>query len=254
MAAVMKKLILILFCVPFLVSCSAIYPVEAEYVVLPIAKNHFRIEFFSDDARYARVRWLVVANELCNKDFYLVYSGLDSLKLDLYTPIAGREVNIGQTKYIRRGEVICNSDVSSTIHISESQWREFNRETKTTKPVSARWLSAILGFDVEYLERLSPITTVAVLAHDWGAPVNTLKNNYEKLMSWFNGSNNRLLSQVALLESNECLAMVLILPGVTADVLGQYINQETIQADVVDLLTSGLLPAYSYRTDFCSAR
>jgi hypothetical protein len=169
----------------------------------------------------------------------------------MYVPIAGNNVNIGRQEFIQYGEVACEGEPSNAITLTESKWREFNAETKSIKPLSDRWLTETLQLYVSHLPDLPVNNSVATLAKDWGKPQQKPGNDNELLSIWTKGGDSWFPNQIGLLEQNNCLKLVIVLPGVSS-FMATLIDKSKLQhKDLEELITMGILPAYFYRPANC---
>lgn len=215
--------------------------------MVPAGENHYRIEYYLKHAKLAETYWNTTAGQLCPGGFQVLYNKKHVLNFDMYVPIASNNVNIGRQEFIQYGEVVCEGEPSSTIVLTESTWREFNAETKSIKPVSDRWLTETLKLYVNHLSDLPVTNSVATLAKEWGKPQQQPVSNNELLSVWTKGGDSWFPNQIGLLERDNCLRLIIILPGVSS-VMARVIDKSTLPAGSVEaLITGGGLPAYFYR-------
>lgn len=165
----------------------------------------------------------------------------------MYVPIAGNKVNIGRQEFIQYGEVVCEGEPSKSLTLTESKWREFNAETKSIKPVSEKYLTEYLKVYSSHLSTLPVQNARDELVKIWGKPVQQQQHGEDSLSVWRKGGDSWFPNQVILVERNECLKMVLILPGVSAYMASFSEKLKINEGDFAALVTSGAVPAYFYR-------
>ncbi|OZY86300.1 hypothetical protein CBP51_04540 [Cellvibrio mixtus] len=217
------------------------------YVVLPAGENHYRIEYYLKYATLAETYWNTTAGQLCPGGFQVLYNKKHVLNFDMYVPIAGNNVNIERQEFIQYGEVKCEGEPSIGIMLTESNWREFNSETKSIKPVSERWLTETLQLYVSHLSVLPGTNAVATLAKDWGKPQRQLGKNGEVLSVWTKGGDSWFPNQVGLLEYNNCLKLIIVLPG-SSIVMASIVAESSLPVGNLELLIkNGGLSAYFYK-------
>lgn len=217
------------------------------YVVLPAGENHYRIEYYLKYAKLAETYWNITAGQLCPGGFQVLYSKKHVLNFDMYVPIAGNNVNIGRQEFIQYGEVVCEGEPSNAIKLTESQWREFNAETKSIKPVSEKYLTEYLKVYSSHLSTLPVQNARDELVKIWGKPVQQQQHGEDLLSVWRKGGDSWFPNQVILVERNECLKMVLILPGVSTFMASFSEKIKINEGDFAALVASGAVPAYFYR-------
>lgn len=252
--SISRSLILALFVIQINACTPTQRPLEKSegYVVLATENNQYRIEYFSKYKMLAEDYWSTTAEQLCPEGYETLYVNLDTLQFDMHVPIAGNNVNIGREEFIKSGEIRCSGDVASEVILTESQWREFNKETKAIKPVSGRWLSEALKLPSSHLTKLPTLEATQALTNIWGKPMKTQETGAKSVSIWQKGGDSWLRNQVALIEQDNCLKMVAIIPGVSAYMMGQYMTKDNVGEIISQLVTSGALPTYFYETDFCS--
>ncbi|HEY0893705.1 MAG TPA: hypothetical protein VGE32_11660 [Cellvibrio sp.] len=217
------------------------------YVVVPAGENHYRIEYYLKHAKLAETYWNTTAGQLCPGGFQVLYNKKHVLNFDMYVPIAGNNVNIGRQEFIQYGEVVCEGEPSNAIVLTESKWREFNAETKSIKPVSDRWLTETLQLYVSHLADLPKANSVAALTKLWGKPRQQSGQNNELLSVWVKGGDSWFPNQIGLLEQDQQLKLIIVLPGVSGYLAG-LIEKSSLQGkNLESLITTGILPAYFYR-------
>ncbi|WP_331353139.1 hypothetical protein [Cellvibrio sp. UBA7671] len=217
------------------------------YVVVPAGENHYRIEYYLKHAKLAETYWNTTAGHLCPGGFQVLYNKKQVLNFDMYVPIAGNNVNIGRQEFIQYGEVACDGEPSNAIVLTESKWREFNAETKSIKPVSDRWLTETLQLYVSHLADLPKANSVAALTKIWGKPRQQSGQNNELLSVWVKGGDSWFPNQIGLLEQDQQLKLIIVLPGVSGYLAG-LIEKSSLQGkNLESLITTGILPAYFYR-------
>ncbi|MDO8344102.1 MAG: hypothetical protein Q7T48_12945, partial [Cellvibrio sp.] len=139
------------------------------------------------------------------------------------------------------------------LRLPKAKWREFNAETKSIKPVSDRWLTETLQLYVSHLRDLPATHSVATIAKEWGKPQQQSGNNNELLSVWTKGGDSWFRSQIGLLEQNGCLKLVIVFPGVSS-FIATLIEKSNLQNKNLEaLITTGILTAYFYRPESCSA-
>lgn len=214
------------------------------YVVLPAGENHYRIEYYLKYAKLAETYWNTTAGQLCPGGFQVLYNKQHVLNFDMYVPISGNNVNIGRQEFIQYGEVVCDGEPSKSLTLTESKWREFNKETQSIKPVSERWLTETLQLYVNHLADLPTTNSVAALTKIWGKPRQQSGQNNEQLSVWVKGGDSWFPNQVGLLEQEQQLKLIIILPGVSGYLAG-LIEKSSVQAETLEsLIITGILPAY----------
>src|SRR5690606_16916647 len=102
------------------------------------SEKQFRIEYYSKTSMLAQSYWNVTAEQLCPAGFQIIYNKKHTLNFDMYAPIAGNNVNLGRQEFIQYGQVACDDAISNTVTLTESKWKEFNQESRSTTPVSDR--------------------------------------------------------------------------------------------------------------------
>lgn len=240
----------VIFLLVFFLSLIACTPTQRPlkngqgYVVLPVGENRYRIEYYLKYATLAETYWNTTAGQLCLGGFQVLYNKKHVLNFDMYVPVAGNNVNIGRQEFIQYGEVKCEGEPSTAIMLTESNWREFNSETKSIKPVSERWLTETLQLYVSHLSVLSGTNAVATLAKDWGKPQRQPGKNGEVLSVWTKGGDSWFPNQVILVERNDCLKMVLILPGMITYMASYSKKLEINEGGIAALVVGGAVPAY----------
>jgi hypothetical protein len=250
-----KKNLLIIFLGTALqlMACSSIQqPLKygQGYAVIPTERDQYRIEFFSKNRGEIEAYWEMTADQLCPMGFRVLYVKQELLNFDLYVPIAGGRTNVGRMEFIQNGEIICNGHPSKDIVISESSWREFNKETQALKPVSSSWLERTLKLRVSRLSHLPSKRAVEKITSYWGDPVGQHSIGSENISYWWRGGDSWAPNQVVLIEQDDYLKMVIIIPGVVAHLLGSYATEDGTALS--EMVISGSIPAYYYRPDFCS--
>lgn len=217
------------------------------YVVVPAGEKHYRVEYYLKNAKLAETYWNTTAEQLCPGGFHVLYNKKHVLNFDMYVPIAGNNVNLGRQEFIQYGEVVCGGEPSNAITFTETKWREFNAETNSIKPVSDRWLTETLQLYVSHLPDLPVTNSVAIIVKDWGKPQQQSGNNNELLSVWTKGGDSWFPNQIGLLEQENYLKLIIILPGVSA-LAASLVEKSSIEGKGLEyLITSGVLPAYFYR-------
>lgn len=222
------------------------------YVVLLAGNNHYRIEYFSKSKMLAEDYWITTAEQLCPSGYDTLYRKHDVLQFDMYVPIAGNNVNLGRQEFIQRGEVKCSDDTAKKITLTESRWREFNKEIQTITPISERWLTEVLKLHVANLTKLPAQGATDHLTKTWGKPTEIYNTDIDTVSVWRKGGDSWFPNQVALVEREGCLRTVVLIPGVSAFIIGQYKGKDNIAGFIDQLITSGSIPTYFYKTSFCS--
>lgn len=221
------------------------------YVAIAAGDNHYRIEYFSKSKKIAEDFWKTTAEQLCPDGYESLYSKQDVLQFDMYVPIAGNNVNLGRQEFIQSGEVKCNGNTATEVTLIDSRWREFNKETQAIKPVSERWLTEVLKLYVAHLPKLPAQGAVEQLTEAWGKPTETHTANSGSVSIWQKGGDSWFPNQVALIEREGCLRTVVLIPGVSAFIMGQYKGKDNMGELIDQLVTSGAIPTYFYKTGFC---
>lgn len=241
------KLIMVLAALLYLAACTPVQrPLKngQGYIVLPISEKQFRIEYYSKTSVLAQSHWNVTAEQLCPAGFEVIYNKKHTLNFDMYVPIAGNNVYLGRQEFIQYGQVACHGVVSNAVTLTESKWKEFNQESRSATPVSDRWLTETLKLHVNHLLELPAKNSDAVLERDWGKPRQQLEKNNEIISVWVKGGDSWFPNQVALLERDGCLKLIVILPGVTSVWMNAVEGSPFREKDLESLITLGVLPAY----------
>lgn len=221
------------------------------YQVLPAGNKNYRIEYFSDSSQHAEEYFKVTASQLCFGNYQLLYTHKDVLNFDMYVPISGNNVNIGRQEFIQRGEIVCQGEVSPDMPLTNSVWKEFNKETKALKPVSKDWIFNVLKISTIPLVNLPSVGASQALEKAWGKP-RQQENIVDEVVSvWVKGGDSWFPNQVMLLEEGDCLKLVVILPGTSAYILGSLQKQLGGSGELMHLITQGVIPAYFYKLEVC---
>lgn len=217
------------------------------FVVLPANKNHYRIEYYSRNAKKAEAYWKTTAIQLCIGSFQTLYSKLNVIQFDMYVPIAGNDVNIGRQEYIQHGEVICEA-AATEVPLTQSPWQEFNRETNALKPVSETYLTELLKMYAAHLSTLPAKNASAELIRIWGKPVQQEYLDGDLLSVWSKGGDSWFPNQVILVEHDSCLKTVVILPGVSVYIASISEKLKVGAQGFSAWVASGAVPGYFYQS------
>lgn len=220
--------------------------------MLPASNNHYRIEYYSKNAKIAEEYWKTTAVQLCSGSFQTLYSKLNVIQFDMYVPIAGNDVNIGKQEYIQYGEVICEG-VAMEVPFTQSPWQEFNRETNALKPVSETYLTELLKIYASHLSTLPAKNASAELTKIWGKPIQQEYLDGDLLSVWSKGGDSWFPNQVILVERDSCLKTVVILPGVSVYIASLSEKLKVGEQSFTAWVSSGAVPAYFYQSQagFC---
>ena len=244
---------LLLLCIAVLGCAPAqrAYKSGEGYQVLPAGNKNYRIEYFSDSSKHAEEYFKVTASQLCLENYKVLYSHKDVLNFDMYVPISGNNVNIGRQEFIQRGEVVCKGEVSSEIPLTNSLWKEFNKETGAVKPVGKDWIFEVLKVSTMPLINLPSVGASQALAKTWGKPRQQENMGDEVVSVWVKGGDSWFPNQVMLLEEGDCLKLIVILPGTSAYMLGSLQKQLGGSGGLMHLIIQGVIPAYFYKPENC---
>ncbi|WP_039914189.1 hypothetical protein [Cellvibrio mixtus] len=216
------------------------------YVVLPISKSQYRIEYYLKNAKLAETYWNTTAGQLCPDGFQVLYDKKFTLNFDMYVPIAGNNVNLGRQEFIQYGQVVCNGSASNTVMLTESKWKEFNQETRSVTPVSERWLTETLKVHVSHLPVLPVANPTFALEKDWGKPMKRDHRGADTLSIWVKGGDSWYPNYIGLIERNGCLHLVMILPGISAVMMEGFEKLAEQNKGLENLIAGGAIPAYFY--------
>ncbi|ARU27544.1 hypothetical protein [Cellvibrio sp. PSBB006] len=234
-----------------MLGCSSIYGPyrkNSGYVVLPIAPQHYRIEYFSKSRKAIDDNWRLVAKQLCDGQFEVLYSSLDVVNHDVEVPVMGNNVNLARQEFIQQGEVICEFQASAVVTITQSKWAEYNREAKAVRPVSDTFLRHKLKMHVSHLASLPSNNAQQTLIGLWGKPSIQMDDNATRISVWARGQG-WFPNQILLDEQGGCLTSITIFPGVSAYLLDSLKRSSTSLSEIKSMVVSGALPAYFYQLD-----
>lgn len=234
-----------------LLGCNSIYGPYSKnsgYVVLPIASQHYRVEYFSKGRKAIDDNWRLVAKQLCDGQFEVLYSSLDVVNHDVEVPVMGNNVNLARQEFIQQGELICKFQASTVVTIIQSKWAEYNREAKAVRPVSDIFLRHKLKMHVSHLALLPVNNAQQALISLWGNPSIQMNSNAASISIWARGQG-WFPNQILLDEQGGCLTSITIFPGVSAYILDSLKRSNTSLSEIKSMIVSGTLPAYFYQLD-----
>ena len=218
-------------------------------MVIPISEKQFRIEYYLKNGTQIESQWNTTAVQLCPGGFQVVYNKRHMLNFDMYVPISGNNVNLGRQEFIQYGQVICNGNASNLVAFTDSKWKEFNTETKLVTPVSDLWITATLKMYVGHLSELPFSNSTAALEKVWGKPLKQAHRGPDRVSTWMKSGDSWFQNYIGIIERNDCLNLVMVLPGISA--LTMVINSVPGEIESVEkMLTTGAGPAYFY-TNHC---
>jgi hypothetical protein len=241
----------IFICAVSIVACTPTQrPVKngQGYVVVPAGKNHYRIEYYLKHAKLAETYWNTTAGQLCPGGFQVLYNKKHVLNFDMYVPIAGNNVNIGRQEFIQYGQVACDGAAANAVELTESKWKEFGPVARAVAPVSDRWIRETLQLPVGHLTELPARHSIAAFEAVWGKPWRRDQRGDDVIGIWMKGGDSWFPNYVGVIERKGCLHLTLVLPGTSAVMMGAFDKVVSEHTNFEQLLTSGKVPAYFYRS------
>ncbi len=249
------KIFHILFLSLILCSCAAGFREHKYgqgYVLLHIAGERYRVEYFAKSKRDAAAYWQQTYEHLCQGKGKIIYQLGEVVQRDMYTPIMGQSVNIGRQQFHHIGEVECQRRDSNSLKITQSPWREFNEHTKQPGPVSEEYILRKLNVYINHFSNLKPEKPYEQIAKIWGKPSQTKILGSEKFYVWNKGGSDSVASQFLLVEENKCLKAAMIIPFYSGYLLAALEKSNKLtKLDYQEIMTSGLIPTYFLTNSTC---
>lgn len=222
------------------------------YVVLHVAGERYRIEYFAKSKQDAAKYWQQTYDQLCQGSGKIIYQQGEVVQRDMYTPIMGQSVNIGRQQFHHIGEVECQRMDSGLLKMTQSPWREFNEHTKQQSPVSEEYILRKLNIYINHFSQLQPKKPYEQIAKIWGKPSQTEILDSERFYVWNKGGSDSVASQFLLVEENECLKAAMIIPIYSGYLLAALEKSNKIgKLDYGSIMTSGLVPTYFLTNSTC---
>ncbi len=249
----MKKILLLVSCL-LVVSCTAAYrPYKHRqgYLVIPLAENQFRIEYYSNNPIASKTNWHTAAQQLCGSEISIESEMTETFWRTVRTPVAGQMVDLGAQDFLYHGVVRCKGSVSSVIQTTPSQWRMFNAGGKKGDLVSDEYIARslkILPARILGLSELPKMNASDYWAQHWShKPLSQAVNGNRKLSLWALDGENGLPNHLVMIEESGCLESVYVLPP--SIMLPGLVNADVSTLET--LIKSGALKGYYFPQAEC---